>query len=122
MISKYNVEAKVGINLILINQDDQVVMTNFSEEEMNLHRREFNRIAAKNARENGTGIYTTVYFFKADASEYLMMLPIYDQETYRGTVQRTLKIQIGIIACHRGSMIRLLPMKGVILSIAPTTV
>ncbi len=91
LISKYNVEAKVGINLILINQEDQVVMTNFSAEEMNLHRREFNRIAANNARENGTGIYTTVYFFKADASEYLMMMPIYDQETYCGTVAAYLK-------------------------------
>lgn len=91
LVSKYNVEAKVDINLILINQENQVVMTNFSAEDMNLHRIEFNRIAAKNARENGTGIYTTVYFFKADAPEYLMMLPLYDQETYCGTVAAYLK-------------------------------
>lgn len=91
IVSKYNVEAKVDINLILINQENQVVMTNFSAENMNLHRREFNRIAAKNARENGADIYTTVYFFKADESEYLMMLPLYDQETYCGTVAAYLK-------------------------------
>ena len=91
LVSKYNVEAKVDINLILINQENQVAMTNFSTEDMNLHRIEFNRIAAKNARENGTGIYTTVYFFKADAPEYLMMLPLYDQDTYCGTVAAYLK-------------------------------
>jgi sensor histidine kinase YesM len=91
LVSKYNVEAKVDINLILINQKDQIVMTTFSEENMNLHRREFNRIAATNARESGLGIYTTVYFFKGDASEYLMMLPLYDHETYCGTVAAYLK-------------------------------
>lgn len=91
LVSKYNVEAKVDINLILINQEDQVVMTTFSAEDINLHRKEFNRIAAKNARENGLNIYTTVYFFKGDASEYLMMLPLYDRETYCGTVAAYLK-------------------------------
>lgn len=91
LVSKYNVEAMVDINLILINRDDQVVMTNYSEEEMNLHRREFNRIAAMNTRENGVDIYTTVYFFKGDASEYLMMLPLYDRGAYCGTVAAYLK-------------------------------
>ena len=91
LVSKYNVEAKVDIHLILIDQEDQVVMTNFSSEEMNLHRREFNRIAAKNARENGDDIYTTVYFFKGDVSEYLMIQPLYDHETYCGTVAAYLK-------------------------------
>ena len=91
LVSKYNVEAKVDIHLILINQSDQVVMTNFSAEEMNLHRREFNRIAAKNAREKGANLYTTVYYFKGDASEYLMMQPLYDHGTYCGTVAAYLK-------------------------------
>ncbi len=86
LVSKYNVEAMVDINLILINQEDQIVMTNYPTEEMNLHRREFNRIAAANARKNEEGIYSTVYFFKGDESEYLMMLPLYDRGTYCGTV------------------------------------
>lgn len=77
LISQYNVSALVEIQLILTDANDNVRFTTFSEGEMNLHRQEFNCIAADNAHHLMRSVYTTVYHFRANSSEYVMIHPLY---------------------------------------------
>ncbi len=86
MISKYNVNAPIRINLILMDASEHVVFSSYSEEKMNLHRIEFNRIVSVNARNQGEGIYNAVYIFMEDTSEYVFARPLYDGERYVGSI------------------------------------
>ncbi len=84
-VSKYNLNALVGIRLILTDKEDQVIFSNFSEDQMNLHRMEFNRAAGENARSWKKEIYSTVYFFSGDTSEYVLVRPLYRNGSFAGT-------------------------------------
>lgn len=86
MISKYNVNAPIRINLILMDASEQIVFSSYSKEKMNLHRIEFNRIVGVNARNQGEEIYNAVYFFMEDTSEYVFAKPLYEGERYAGSV------------------------------------
>lgn len=77
-LSKHNVSGPVRMNLILTDPNRRVVYASFGEEEMNLHRTEFNRIVADNALKAGTSIYSTVYYFTGDHSECVFAKPLYE--------------------------------------------
>lgn len=51
---------------------------------MNLHRQEFNSIAVDNACHLMRTVYTTVYHFRANSSEYVMLHPLYRDGEYQG--------------------------------------
>lgn len=84
LISHYNVSALVEIQLILTDSRGNVRFTTFSEGEMNLHRQEFNCIAVDNACHLMRAVYTTVYHFRANSSEYVMIHPLYRDGEYQG--------------------------------------
>ena len=84
LISHYNVSALVEIQLILTDPKGNVRFTTFSEGEMNLHRQEFNGIAVDNACHLMRAVYTTVYHFRANSSEYVMIHPLYRDGEYQG--------------------------------------
>ena len=84
LISQYNVSALVEIQLILTDSKGNVRFTTFSEGEMNLHRQEFNCIAVDNACHLMRAVYTTVYHFRANSSEYVMIHPLYRDGEYQG--------------------------------------
>ena len=84
LISHYNVSALVEIQLILTDSKGNVRFTTFSEGEMNLHRQEFNGIAVDNACHLMRTVYTTVYHFRANSSEYVMIHPLYRDGEYQG--------------------------------------
>lgn len=84
LISQYNVSALVEIQLILTDSKGSVRFTTFSEGEMNLHRQEFNCIAVDNACHLMRTVYTTVYHFRANSSEYVMIHPLYRDGEYQG--------------------------------------
>lgn len=86
LISQYNVSALVEIQLILTDSEGKVRFTTFSEGEMNLHRQEFNGIAVDNACHLMRAVYTTVYHFRANSSEYVMIHPLYRDGGYQGAV------------------------------------
>ena len=48
-LGKYNLEALVGIHLMVMDEQGTVQYESFPDDEMNLHRLEFNRAAASNA-------------------------------------------------------------------------
>ena len=84
LISHYNVSALVEIQLILTDSRGNVRFTTFPEGEMNLHRQEFNGIAVDNACHLMRAVYTTVYHFRANSSEYVMIHPLYRDGEYQG--------------------------------------
>ena len=84
LISHYNVSALVEIQLLLTDSEGNVRFTTFSEGEMNLHRQEFNCIAVDNACHLMRAVYTTVYHFRANSSEYVMIHPLYRDGEYQG--------------------------------------
>lgn len=84
LISHYNVSALVEIQLILTDSKGNIRFTTFSEEKMNLHRQEFNCIAVDNACHLMRAVYTTVYHFRANSSEYVMIHPLYRDGEYQG--------------------------------------
>lgn len=84
LISQYNVSALVELQLILTDPEGNVRFTTFPENQMNLHRQEFNRIAAENAHHLMRSVYTTVYHFRANSSEYVMIHPLYRDGEYLG--------------------------------------
>lgn len=84
LISQYNVSALVEMQLILTDSEGNVRFTTFSEGEMNLHRQEFNGIAVDNACHLMRAVYTTVYHFRANSSEYVMIHPLYRDGEYQG--------------------------------------
>ena len=84
LISQYNVSALVEIQLILTDSKGNVRFTTFPEGEMNLHRQEFNGIAVDNACHLMRAVYTTVYHFRANSSEYVMIHPLYRDGEYQG--------------------------------------
>lgn len=90
-VSKYNVDALVGIRMMLSDSNGNIVFSNFPQDDINLHRQEFNRIASQNAKENGNQIYTTVYYFSGDTSEYVMIQPLFDGSQYVGSAAAYLK-------------------------------
>lgn len=84
LISQYNVSAPVEIQLILTDSKGNVRFTTFSEGEMNLHRQVFNGIAVDNACHLMRTVYTTVYHFRTNSSEYVMIHPLYRDGEYQG--------------------------------------
>lgn len=90
-ITKYNVDALVGINLILADPEGQIFFSSFSEEVLNLHRKEFNQIADTNAKAQDGKLYRTVYFFSGETSEYVLIQPLYQNGVYVGSVAAYLK-------------------------------
>lgn len=91
LISKYNVDACVGIHVILSDTEGNRIMSNFSKEDLNLHRQEFDHIACKNAKDNGNQIYNTVYYFSGDTSEYVFVIPLFENNKYVGSISAYLK-------------------------------
>lgn len=90
-VTDFNLYAPVGINLILTDADGDVAYSSFSGEELNLHRREFNRVSGKNAREQGDGLYRTVYYIAGDTSEYVVIRPLFLDGAYAGCAAAYLK-------------------------------
>lgn len=85
-ISKHNVSAPVRINLILMDINKNIAYTSFSEESMNLHRIEFNKIVAENLLGGQEQIYNTVYFFSGNSSEYVFSKLLYEDGRPSGFV------------------------------------
>jgi len=90
-VSKFNLEAPVGINVIVSDADGNVVYTTFPDDDMNLHRMEFNRAADKNARKQNDPLYSTVYYLAGDLSEYVLLRPLYENDVYIGSAAAYLK-------------------------------
>ena len=91
LVSKYNLEAPVGIGLIITDKDDGIIFTTMGQENMNIHRVNFNMASVDNSkRRNGT-LYTTVYYFSGDTSEYVLVRSLYDNDQYLGSVSAYLK-------------------------------
>lgn len=85
-VLNFDLDAPVGINLILTDSGQNVVFSSFSESDMNLHRLEFNRISGENAKNRKEGIYQTVYYIAGDTSEYVLVRPLYEDGVYQGSV------------------------------------
>lgn len=90
-VSKFNLEAPVGINIILSDPEGQVVSSTFSDQDLNLHRLEFNRAADRNARMQEGELYSTVYYLAGDVSEYVLVRPLYQGQNYIGSAAAYLK-------------------------------
>lgn len=90
-VTDFNLNAPVGINMILTDADGTVVYSSFPDEAMNLHRLEFNRISGENAVEKGEELYRTVYFIAGDTSEYVMVRLLYRDGVYAGCAAAYLK-------------------------------
>ncbi len=90
-VSKFNVDAPVGIRVMLSDKDGKVVYSDLSQEVLNMHRLEFNQIAEQNARVGKEKLYSTVYYFSGDTSEYVLIRPLYKGEAYVGSVAAYLK-------------------------------
>lgn len=84
-LGKYNLDAMVGIHLMVMDSNGSVIYESFPENEMNLHRLEFNRAAAQNARAWGKELYSTVYYLDGNTSEYVLMRPLYEAGEYTGS-------------------------------------
>ena len=85
-LGDFNLQTQVHINLLLTDDKGQVRFSSFQEEDMNLHRMEFNRISGQNAKNSPGRIYDTVYFFSGSTSEYVLLLPLYEEDRYLGCV------------------------------------
>lgn len=90
-VSKFNVDAPVGIHIMLSDGNGKVVYSDLSQEVLNMHRLEFNQIAEQNARVGREKLYSTVYYFSGDTSEYVLICPLYKEGTYVGSVAAYLK-------------------------------
>ena len=84
-LGKYNLEALVGIHLMVMDEQGTVQYESFPDDEMNLHRLEFNRAAASNASSWKKKLYSTVYFLDGDTSEYVLVRPLYGEEGFAGS-------------------------------------
>ncbi len=84
-MGKYNLEAQVDIHLLVMDQNGAVMYESFPEDEMNLHRLEFNRAAAQNAKVWEKELYSTVYFLDGDTSEYVLIRPLYEKDEFVGS-------------------------------------
>ncbi len=84
LLSKYNVDAPADIQLILTDAQGNIVFSSFSAENMNLHRIEFNRIVGENAHRNKNEIYNAIYYFSGDTSEYVFVLPLFEDGNFAG--------------------------------------
>lgn len=91
LVSRYNLEAPVGIGVIITDKKDEIVFTTMSEENMNLHRINFNAASVENSKRQNNVLYTTVYYFSGDTSEYVIVRSLYDGEQYLGSVSAYLK-------------------------------
>lgn len=89
-LSRFNLDALVGIQLLVADVSGNPCFSSFSDEELNLHRLEFNRLAQENAKYYHD-IYDTVYYFPGDTSQYVIVTPLYDDSEYLGTVSAYLK-------------------------------
>lgn len=90
-LSTYNIEAPVGMNLILTDQNGRTVFSSFSEGDLNLHRKEFNTLAVNNAVRQKKELYSTVYYFSGNTSEYVLVYPMYERRAYLGSAAVYLK-------------------------------
>lgn len=90
-VTDFNLNAPVGIHMILTDAEEKVVYSSFSEGDFNLHRREFNRVSGENAKAQGKGLYRTVYYIAGDTSEYVMIRPLYQNGSYAGCAAAYLK-------------------------------
>lgn len=86
LLSKYNVDAPVDIQVILSDSSGNVIYSSYSKDSMNLHRIEFNRIVGVNARRQENQIYHTVYYFSGETSDYVFVKPLFEEESYLGSV------------------------------------
>ncbi|NLO40019.1 MAG: histidine kinase [Ruminiclostridium sp.] len=85
-VSKHNLSDSVRINLILMDINKNIIYTSFSQENMNLHRIEFNKIVAENLLSGQDQIYNTVYFFSGNSSEYVFSKLLYEDGRAAGFV------------------------------------
>lgn len=85
LLSKYNVEALVDIQIILSNQYGNITYCSYSKENINLHRMEFNHIVSDNAKRQGDDIYQAVYYFSGETSDYVLVKPLFEGDTYLGS-------------------------------------
>lgn len=83
---QYNVTAEVPIHLMVSGADQNIILSTYEMDQMNLHRESFYQTICENSRKNGTGIYTSVYYFSGDHSEYVLSLPLYNDHTYVGNI------------------------------------
>ncbi len=86
LVGRYNVDAPVKLSVMLTDAEGDLAFSSFYPEALNLHRMEFNRIAAENGKKKGKGIYQTVYYLSGDASEYVMSKPLYENGRYAGSI------------------------------------
>ena len=91
LLSRFNLDAPVGIHLLITNAQGELTFSSFSKEDLNLHRLEFNRLALKNAQKNSPHLYSTVYYFSGDTSEYVIVYPLFRAQEYVGSVSAYLK-------------------------------
>lgn len=89
-LSRFNVDAPVGIQLLITNLSGIPYFSSFSDSELNLHRLEFNRLAQANAQyENG--LYSTVYYFPEHTFEYVIVSPLLKEGRQIGAVSAYFK-------------------------------
>lgn len=91
LLSTYNISAPVGANLLMADPEGRVIFSSFSGEELNPHRKEFHKVASENAVRKKEKIYSTVYYFSGDTSEYVLIHPLYKGRVYLGSVAAYLK-------------------------------
>lgn len=89
-VGEYNAKAPLKIKLMLSDGKKFTGYYNFSSEEINLHRKEFNELIGRNTVksiniEQGK-IYNTVYYFSGENAEYAMSMPIFFESRVIGTV------------------------------------
>lgn len=91
LVSRFNLEAPVGIGVILTDKDDGMIFTTLSQDNMNFHRIEFNKASVVNSKKQKNSLYTTVYYFSGETSEYVIVRPLYREGQYLGSVSAYLK-------------------------------
>lgn len=90
-LSRFNLDAPVGIYLMITDAQEELTFSSFSENELTLHRLEFNRLALVNAEKNNHNLYRTVYYLSGDTSEYVIVCPLFQGEKYVGSISAYLK-------------------------------
>lgn len=90
LLGKEN-EAPVSISVVITDQEDEIIFTTMSQENINLHRANFHAASVENAKSQKNILYTTVYYFSGNTSEYVIVRPLYGGGQYLGSVSAYLK-------------------------------
>lgn len=79
VFNRFNLKSNVGNKVILMNKDEDIIYSNFAENEMSDYLINYNRAICYNAKMTGSDdIYVAVYFDIDEYSDYMFVKPVYN--------------------------------------------